>query len=126
MTLHQKATQDEPGMSVPGPDRASCDEHSCSGHGKGHSTVVAMSRWEQEPEKSKAEAHVSEADWQLRGHLCVSHSKMVTVVKFQYEWRPWNQVTDPGDMLECEHQEALLQGASSLGTNLIQVDNVQV
>lgn len=65
----------------------------CSGHGKGHSIVVAMNRWEQEPEKNKAEGHGSEADRQLCGHLCVFHSNMVTVVKFQHEWRPWNQVT---------------------------------
>lgn len=57
LTLHQQATPGQAGQSVPGPDRASCDEHR-----QGHGTVVAMTRWGQAPDKNKAEARGSEAD----------------------------------------------------------------
>lgn len=52
----------------PGPEGHPVMNTGCSGHGKGHSTVVAMNRWEAEPEKNKAEAHGSEAGRQLCGH----------------------------------------------------------
>lgn len=50
---------------------------------------VARNRWEQESEKNKADTRDSEAGRLFIGHLCVSHNKMVTVVKFRHGWRPW-------------------------------------
>lgn len=102
LTLHQQATPGQAGKSVPGPDRASCDEHR-----QGHGTVVATNRWGQEPDKNKAEPRDSEADRWLWGHLCISHSKMVMLVKFQHGWRPWNHCDVIQVTLEGRHTKRL-------------------